>query len=244
VTEPAGRRAVAAVLASALFAIALTACSGSSPTGAVGAPTATIVAPPLIAAPCAPSAGRPAVSAINLAFRPNCFGAPANTAVTLTFQNRDPGVQHNVAVFPGPRGYNTNPATLFRGAIITGRSTVAYSVPPLPAGLLTFHCDVHDFMVGLIGVKPSVSPSTGGVGSPFTIVWATPDDAPAGYVFDVQVRTPGTTGFKDWLTHQTALEATYTPGSSGTYSFRVSLYPASREVRPVGYSPPASIVVG
>jgi hypothetical protein len=195
-------------------------------------------------APCSPGGATVRLSAIHIRYSPTCLAARANERLRLVFDNRDAGVRHNVHVLPGPRGYDTNPPPLFVGPIVKGKKTVIYTISSLPAGLLSFQCDIHTVqMRGLFAVAPVVSPATGSIGMGFVVSWATSADAPPGYVFDVQIRRPGSASFSDWRTHQTGYQATYIPDAPGTYSFRVSVYPANGELRPIGYSPAASIEV-
>lgn len=74
---------------------------------------------------------------------------PAETPVTLTFQNDQAGVPHDVAI--------ADPANagewLFHGEIITGVATIDYAVPPLAAGEYSFHCTIHPPMVGTVLVR-------------------------------------------------------------------------------------------
>jgi len=133
---------------------------------------------------------------------------------------------------------------VFVGPIVKGQKTVVSTISSLPAGLLTFQCDLHpDQMRGLFAVAPVVSPATGSTGMGFVVSWATPADAPPGYVFDVQIRRPGSASFRDWRTRQSGYQATFVPDAPGTYAFRVSVYPAKGELRPIGYSPAGSIEV-
>lgn len=74
---------------------------------------------------------------------------PANTPVTLTFQNNQAGVPHDVAV--------ADPATpgswLFDGDTITGVATIEYQLPPFAAGEYAYHCTIHPPMVGTLLVR-------------------------------------------------------------------------------------------
>lgn len=81
---------------------------------------------------------------------------PADTAVTLTFQNDQEGVPHDVAV--------ADPASegdwLFKGEVITGVDTIEYQLPPLAAGEYAYHCTIHPPMVGTLrAVEGSAAPA-------------------------------------------------------------------------------------
>jgi hypothetical protein len=93
----------------------------------------------------------------------------------------------------------------------------------------------------LVKVAPTAAPSVGGISTQFTITWAT---APvAGFLFDVQIKRPGSTSWADWKTGVTSLSATFTPDAGiGQYSFRARIRNASTG-RACGYSPGVSITV-
>ncbi len=80
---------------------------------------------------------------------------PANTPVTLTFQNDQAGVPHDVAI--------ADPANegdwLWQGDEITGVATIEYQLPPLAAGEYTFHCTIHPPMVGTVLVREAAPPA-------------------------------------------------------------------------------------
>jgi plastocyanin len=88
------------------------------------------------------------VTAQNVAFDTDTIDIPADTESTITFDNEDAGVQHNIAIYRD----DTLAENLFRGEIITGVDTIDYSVPPLDAGEYYFHCDVHATMNGTVVV--------------------------------------------------------------------------------------------
>jgi cytochrome c oxidase subunit II len=73
--------------------------------------------------------------------------APANTPFTIQFQNKDPSVQHNVAI------KNATPQGDFIPPLAGPGQSASYSVPPLPAGQYTFYCSVHPNMTGTLTVK-------------------------------------------------------------------------------------------
>ena len=80
---------------------------------------------------------------------------PADTpGVMLTFDNKQDGVPHNVAITEP-----ADPATfLFNGELITGVATITYALPPLPAGSYPFVCIVHPPMKGTVLVKAGPPP--------------------------------------------------------------------------------------
>jgi nitrite reductase (NO-forming) len=96
------------------------------------------------AAACEPSGTALSISAQNVAFSTDCLAAPAGKAFTIAFDNKDPGVPHNVSI------YSDDSATkaLFTGKTVSGPAKVVYEVPALDPGTYFFRCDVHPAMTG------------------------------------------------------------------------------------------------
>ena len=84
------------------------------------------------------------LSAESLAFSASCIEVPADTAFTITFENKE-DVPHNVAIFTD----DSKSEDLFKGEIVTA-TTVTYNVPALPAGEYYFDCEVHPDMNGSV----------------------------------------------------------------------------------------------
>jgi plastocyanin len=127
-------------------------------------PTPTEVVQPSAAPPaaeCTPvQDGKVTVVAEGIAYTDGvCIDAPAGEPFTITFDNRDAGVQHNIQVFKG-----TAPSgdTLFQGDLVTGAATIDYEIPALDAGEYAFNCIVHPTMVGKIMVGGATGGQTGG----------------------------------------------------------------------------------
>lgn len=106
------------------------------------------------------------VVAQNIAFDTNEIDLPADTPSTITFDNKDAGTPHNIAI------YNDSSLSqnLFTGEIVTGPATAQYQVPALSAGEYYFHCDVHPNMSGSVvvgggGGGGGGPPPTGGSGA-------------------------------------------------------------------------------
>jgi plastocyanin len=125
----------------------------------------TIEATP--AGPVGGGGARVTVAAQGLRFDTDRIELPAGAPSTIHFENNDPGIQHNIAIFTDS-SLGTN---LFRGEIVTGPTAVDYRIPPLEPGSYYFHCDVHPTMSGTVVVKggggggpPPASPSPGGGG--------------------------------------------------------------------------------
>jgi plastocyanin len=114
------------------------------PGGGGGGPPPSSAPPPTSAPPTssAPPPGGPTtttVTASGLAFDTSTITLPANEATTITFNNQDAGVPHDIAIFPDSSA--TNP--YFTGDIVTGVASVDYNIPALKPGSYYFHCDVH-----------------------------------------------------------------------------------------------------
>jgi plastocyanin len=121
---------------------------------ALAQPSPTPSGPPQTVAPSNPTcasvqSGKVTVTASGIAFDTGCIDAPAGQAFTIDFENKDAGVQHNIAIFPSEQDLQ-NP--LFRGDLVTGPGSATYDVDALDAGEFYFHCDVHPTMNGTINV--------------------------------------------------------------------------------------------
>lgn len=68
---------------------------------------------------------------------------------TITFENRDAGVQHDIAIYAD----SSLADELFGGELVTGPATVDYAVPALPPGEHYFQCNVHPNMNGSVVVS-------------------------------------------------------------------------------------------
>jgi plastocyanin len=129
------------------------ACAGGPTTPTKGAPTTaatTTESPsPTLALTCSPIGTSIRATAVDFTFTQKCLAAPANTAFTIRFMNKDYLVVHNLAIYtedPERPSYpNPNAKLLFKGAFVAGPKTVTYKVSPLPPGTYIFHCDVHPF---------------------------------------------------------------------------------------------------
>ena len=137
--------------------------------------------------PGGPGGGGPKVVAQDIAFDTSTIELVADVPSTITFENRDAGVQHNIAIYTD----STLAEELFNGELITGPDTVQYPIPPLAAGEYYFQCVVHPAMNGTVvvsaegdseppkgetaPVEPTEAtggepPSAGGVAEPSTVV--------------------------------------------------------------------------
>jgi plastocyanin len=75
---------------------------------------------------------------------------PADTPFTITFDNKQAGVDHNIEIFSDA----AKTQAIYDGEIITGPDTIEYAIDPLTAGIYPFICKVHPVtMVGEIVVQ-------------------------------------------------------------------------------------------
>jgi hypothetical protein len=114
-----------------------------------------------------------------------------------------------------------------------------FSYAFLSAGTYAYGDTLHPAQKGSIRVPIKVSPKTG---TAFTITWSLLF-APSGYVFDVQIKRPGSTKFVDWMPAQTVSSATFTADAGvGTYTFRARLRNTGN-AKFSGWSPGGAITV-
>ena len=76
----------------------------------------------------------------NMTFDKSTIIVPANTIITINFDNKDSGTQHNFSIYTGSGAT----VKIFVGNIITGPATTTYTfTSPNKAGTYFFRCDVH-----------------------------------------------------------------------------------------------------
>ncbi|MBI4261194.1 MAG: cupredoxin domain-containing protein [Actinobacteria bacterium] len=87
-----------------------------------------------------PDPGAVSITAVpTLSFDGDVLEVPAGRSFDLVFDNREPGVPHNVSIYTD----GSAATALFTGDIIQGGETITYPVPALDAGEWFFRCDVH-----------------------------------------------------------------------------------------------------
>ena len=123
--------------------------------------TLTVAGPP----PASGAPAGPVITAQDLKFSPTSLDVPPGQPTTITFDNEDPGVLHNIQFF-SDKGYT---ASIYKGPDVTGVASAEYQLPALVPGTYYFHCDYHPTtMQGTITVAKSGggSPPTGASSSP------------------------------------------------------------------------------
>jgi cytochrome c oxidase subunit II len=89
------------------------------------------------------------VSASGIAFEQTTLSAPANSPITIDFENKDAGTPHDIKIFKDAIGGTV----VFDGKIFPGVATEQYQVGPLAAGTYPFECFVHPNMTGTLTVQ-------------------------------------------------------------------------------------------
>jgi hypothetical protein len=86
-------------------------------------------------------------------FSTDCLAAPVGEPFTIDFNNQDPQVPHNLAIYTD----DTAAEGLFQGETITGPDSITYEPDPIAEeGELFFQCDVHPTtMTGTFVVAPA-----------------------------------------------------------------------------------------
>jgi outer membrane protein assembly factor BamB len=111
------------------------------------------------------------------------------------------------------------------------------------AGIYKYHCTLHTNMTGKVKAPMILEPTSGKVGTTFSITWATAPP-PSGFVYDVKIRKPGSTTWVMWKSDVTTFTATFVPDSGkGTYDFKAHIQKVSNG-KSATYSPLKSITVG
>ena len=88
---------------------------------------------------CSPDGTDLTIVAKEIAFDLTCLAVPADTPFTISLDNQDPDIPHNLSISRDPEWIDI----LFGGETFDGVGTRTYQVPALPAGVYSFRCDVH-----------------------------------------------------------------------------------------------------
>ena len=84
------------------------------------------------------------IVALNVQFDPVAVTVPASEPLTITFDNRDPGIPHDIVI------KDASGNEIVKTAIITGPAQEQLGVGPLAPGAYPFVCTVHPNMAGTI----------------------------------------------------------------------------------------------
>jgi plastocyanin/mono/diheme cytochrome c family protein len=101
-------------------------------------------AAPSAAASTNPNAEVVTITAQNIAFTPTTVTAPAGAAFTLSFDNEDASIPHDVQI------KDASGAEVFKTDVFPGVAKRDYTVPALKAGSYPFACTVHPNMTGTL----------------------------------------------------------------------------------------------
>ena len=93
------------------------------------------------------------VVAQDIAFDQTEFSIPAGEEATVTLDNQDAGIDHNIAIYANQEDGIAKSNSLFAGEIFAGADSRDYAVGPLDAGDYYFQCDVHPNMNGTVTVE-------------------------------------------------------------------------------------------
>jgi plastocyanin len=92
------------------------------------------------------------IVAKNLQFSPRSITASAGQPLTVTLDNQDAGVLHNIAFFTN-RSASVPLTSDSKVEIFAGVAQKTFTFTPPRAGTFYFHCDVHPDMNGSLIVK-------------------------------------------------------------------------------------------
>ncbi|MDT8357417.1 MAG: cupredoxin domain-containing protein [Methanomicrobiaceae archaeon] len=138
---------------SAAILVIVAGCAAPGPTTPTPTPTPpmTTASPTLTTAPPTIPLGPVTIDLVaqNIAFDTDEISVPACAEVTMNFDNLDPGIPHNFALYTNSQATET----LFKGEIITGAESIQYTfTAPCTPGDYYFRCDVHPSMDGTFRV--------------------------------------------------------------------------------------------
>ena len=144
--------------------------------------------------------------------------------------------------FDGPSDHTATDSTamgLFDSGLMPPGTSFVF--PFTAAGQYPYVCSIHAVMTGNVKVPVVAAPKTGGVTTTFTITWATAGIT--GYVFDIQIKRPGSTIFENWRTGKVTLSSTFVPDAGvGTYQFQARIRKTGNGATS-NYSAPVTITV-
>lgn len=99
---------------------------------------------------CTPSGTTVSVVASGTKFQSECLAAPADQAFTVSFDNKDSGLTHNIVFLES----HTATSVMFRADPFTGPGVRTFNAGPFRPGTYAFHCEIHpNAMSGAFVVK-------------------------------------------------------------------------------------------
>jgi len=113
---------------------------------------------------------------------------------------------------------DTSGLQLFNTGAIVSAASASVSAPP-GAGQYPYRCDFHTVMTGKLRVPVIATPTSGPLGTQFTLTWAVAG-APVGLKFDVDRKVPGAANWTAWKRGVIASSGVMTPGRRGMFRFR------------------------
>jgi cytochrome c oxidase subunit 2 len=90
-------------------------------------------------ADCTPEGTDLQILAKNIEFDPKCLAVEAGTPFTITLDNQDDGIPHNISISTDAEWTDV----LYTSDTFNGVETRTFDVSALQAGTYFFHCDVH-----------------------------------------------------------------------------------------------------
>jgi len=98
----------------------------------------------------APAGGGTVVVAENTAFDMSELEIEAGADNTVTLDNKDSGIDHNISIYPDADAGLALEGAIFEGDIIAGPATTDYNFEGPEKGEYYFQCDVHPNMNGTV----------------------------------------------------------------------------------------------
>lgn len=179
--------------------------------------------------------------------QPPMTGAVSVAVADYSFTPKTPSMEQDSTVtwnFDGPSAHTATDSSGM-GLFASGQKPpgTSYSFRFASAGSYAYTCVLHpSLMTGTIRIPVKVTPTSGQTTTSFTLTWSSAAP-PSGYVFDVQVKRPGSTSYVNWALGQTTTSSSFTPDAGGgTYSFRSRVRKPSTG-KTSRWSPPGSISV-
>ena len=159
------------------------------------------------------------VQVVDYAFTPKIVSVQQGQTVTWSFEGFS---------------YHTVTDSTSMGLFDSGHrapGATPFSFAFFAAGGYSYLCHPHPTMRGTVYVPVKVSAATGSVTTKFVVTWSSVT-APTGYVYDIQIKRPGSTAFANWKVGRTVRRSLFVADAGkGEYSFRARLRKLSSDGR-------------